>query len=167
MNDLTMISEVYLSLGSNLGDRAENVKSALEALDNIDEINVVASSSFYETEPVGVTEQPKFINAAAKVETSLGPRELLKKIKSTEAMLGRAKTFRWGPRIIDIDILLFGDLVMSEKGLEIPHREMKERTFVMVPLSEIGYGVVHPLTGKTIGEEASGLSDLESIKKWE
>ncbi|MBE9504934.1 MAG: 2-amino-4-hydroxy-6-hydroxymethyldihydropteridine diphosphokinase, partial [Proteobacteria bacterium] len=74
---------------------------------------------------------------------------------------------RWGPRVIDIDILLYDDLILSEKELKIPHPEMKERIFVMVPLSEIGYNVLHPLTGKTIGEMASGLSGLESIKKWE
>lgn len=162
-----MNHEVYLALGSNLGDRAENIRSALNVLNERADVDVLARSSLYETEPVGVTEQAKFINAATRIRTSLSPRALLKLVKSMEKALGRVKTVRWGPRIIDIDILLYDDLILSERSLKIPHPEMKERPFVMVPLSEIGHDVVHPLTGKTISEMVSGLSGLECIKKWE
>lgn len=160
-----MNDQIYLSLGSNLGDRIENVKNALQSLSSSDEIKVISSSSFYETEPMGVTDQPRYINAAAKIETSLTPRALLKEVKSLEKAMGRRETFRWGPRVIDIDILLFGDIVVSEKGLNIPHPAMEKRAFVMIPLSEIGSAARHPVTGRTIGEMASGLSSQGIIRK--
>ncbi|MBE9503395.1 MAG: 2-amino-4-hydroxy-6-hydroxymethyldihydropteridine diphosphokinase, partial [Proteobacteria bacterium] len=115
-----MNHEVYLALGSNMGDRIENVRSALDALNDRADINIIARSSFYETEPVGVTEQAEFINAAIRIKTSLSPRALLKLVKSIEKALGRVKTVRWGPRVIDIDILLYDDLILSEKELKIP-----------------------------------------------
>jgi len=124
-----------IGIGSNLGNPAANVREAFSRLSSAGE--VVARSSLYKTQPWGVTEQPVFLNAAALVETDLSPHILLTAIKRIEAEMGRTETFRWGPRLIDLDILTYGALRIKEPGLEIPHPHMLERTFVLVPLAEI------------------------------
>jgi len=128
--------KVFLSFGSNLGRRENNIQQALEELKN-NSIKVLKVSSNYETEPEGYTAQPKFINAAAEIATELKPQELLKIIKNIEKKLGRQKTFKWGPRLIDIDILTYGEQNIQEKELTIPHPLMKQRNFVLEPLKEI------------------------------
>lgn len=129
--------KAYLGLGSNLGDREDYLRRAIEALDGTPGIRVSRESSFVETEPVGITAQPKFLNAVIEIETGLEPRELLSVVKETEARLGRRQTFRWGPREIDIDILLYDEIQVDEPGLQIPHPRMHEREFVLGPLREI------------------------------
>ena len=141
----------YLGLGSNLGDRRANIERALELLGEEPTIKVIRVSSFYETEPVGYTDQPDFINAVACVETELPPRELLRAIMSVETKMGRVRTIRWGPRVIDIDILMYDDQQVDEEGLQIPHPRMMERKFVLEPLAEIAPDLVLP-GGKTAGE---------------
>ncbi len=133
-----MLNKVYLGLGSNLGNREKNIKTALKYLEDQPEINLIKKSSFYETEPWGNTKQNKFINAACLIETSLDPHDLLKKIKQIEyEYMGRQKTEKWGPRIIDIDILLYEDKIINDAQLTIPHPHINEREFVLAPLQEI------------------------------
>ena len=159
--------KVYLGLGSNLGDRISNLKRAVEGLEKTGEISLLSSSSYYETKPAGFEAQPKFINMAIKIETSLHPVKLLDTVKKIEKEIGRAESFRWGPRNIDIDILLYGDETVKEPELEIPHPRMEERAFVLVPLSEIGGDAKHPLTSETVEEMRAKLQDTNSIKKVE
>jgi 2-amino-4-hydroxy-6-hydroxymethyldihydropteridine diphosphokinase len=129
----------YVGLGSNLGDREATLREALRRLDAVDGIAVVAVSSFRETDPVGKVDQPRFVNAAAGLETSLTPRELLDRLLEAERALGRdrAKEERWGPRTLDLDLLLYGDVTIDEPGLEVPHPRLAERAFVLEPLLEL------------------------------
>jgi 2-amino-4-hydroxy-6-hydroxymethyldihydropteridine diphosphokinase len=126
----------YIGLGTNLGDRELNLRRALERLE---ELGPVRASSFRETDPVGVTDQPKFLNAAAELETDLRPRELLERLLEIERELGRdrATERRWGPRVIDLDLLLFGEEAIDEPGLTVPHPRLAERRFVLEPLREL------------------------------
>jgi 2-amino-4-hydroxy-6-hydroxymethyldihydropteridine diphosphokinase len=149
------LAVAYLGLGANLGDRAANMRNAVRMLGRLSEVTSV--SSLYETDPVG-PEQPRFYNAACKIETDLSPREVLALVKEIEREVGRSPGGeRWGPREIDIDILLFGDQVVDENGLAIPHPRMLERGFVMVPLAEIAADVRFPGREETIGELAANL----------
>jgi 2-amino-4-hydroxy-6-hydroxymethyldihydropteridine diphosphokinase len=149
----------FLGLGSNLGDRESNIRSALEALEKRGSARVVKVSAFRETAPVGYVDQPDFLNAVAKVETDLCPEDLLRAVLDVEQELGRVRTIRWGPRVIDIDILLYDELSVSIAGLTIPHPEMMRRAFVLEPLAEIEPELVLP-GGITAREAASaGLGD--------
>lgn len=129
----------YVGLGSNLGEREAILMQALEALGSTEGIKVVAVSSFQETDPVGVVDQPRFVNAAAVLETSLPPRELLGRLLEVERSLGRNRSVeeRWGPRTVDLDLLLYGDETIDEPGLEVPHPRLTERAFVLEPLLEL------------------------------
>lgn len=140
----------YLGLGSNLGNRRENLDSAVRRLDEQNEISVTNRSSLYETEPYGKTDQPDFINMCIEIETRISPLDLLENVLSIEHELGRVRTEVWGPRTIDIDILLYEDLELSLDDLSIPHSEMHKRAFVLDPLSEIAGGRMHPGLDKTI-----------------
>lgn len=136
----------YVGLGSNLGDREALLRAALVALESDPAIEVVAVSSFRETEPVGLLNQPRFVNAAAVVETELTPRELLERLLSIERGLGRVREGgpRFGPRTIDLDLLLYGDAVLAEPGLELPHPRLHERRFALEPLAELAPGLEIP-----------------------
>lgn len=140
----------YLGLGSNLGNRRENLDSAVRRLDEQNEISVTNRSSLYETEPYGKTDQPDFINMCIEIETRISPLDLLENVLSVEHELGRVRKEVWGPRAIDIDILLYEDLELSLDDLSIPHTEMHKRAFVLDPLSEIAGGQVHPGLNKSI-----------------
>jgi 2-amino-4-hydroxy-6-hydroxymethyldihydropteridine diphosphokinase len=139
----------YISLGSNLGDREENIKNAVTEINNLRKTTVLAVSVNYETDPVGYTEQGKFINAVIKIDTGLKPEELLTEFQTAERKLGRTETIKWGPRIIDIDILIYENLIIDTDNLRIPHPLMHERYFVMKPLSEIAPEEIHPILNKT------------------
>ena len=130
-------TRAYLGLGGNLGDPAAAMASALRALDADPGISVAAVSSLYRTPPWGVTDQPDFLNAVAAVDTRLPARPLLGRCLDVERALKRVRGIRWGPRIIDIDILLYGNRMIVEDGLQVPHPRMTDRAFVMVPLAEI------------------------------
>ncbi len=145
-----MLRQVFLGLGSNLGDRAEYLCKARAAL--APEVNLLRSSSIYETPPWGYLEQSSFLNQVVEVETSQEPEELLAKLKGIENQLGRVKNFRYGPRCIDLDILFYGSLVFQSADLTIPHPALAERTFVLVPLNEIAADFVHPLLKLTVAE---------------
>ncbi len=135
----------YLGLGSNLGDRKANINTALAELVRSGRVRLRRVSSIYETKPVGIEDQPDFLNAAAEIETELAPKDLLATIREVERRVGRKKTLKWGPRVIDIDILLYGDERRVEENLEIPHPEMHKRAFVLTPLAEIAPSVKHPI----------------------
>jgi 2-amino-4-hydroxy-6-hydroxymethyldihydropteridine diphosphokinase len=145
------MSIVYISIGSNLGNREENCEKAIALLIKRG-IKVIKRSSLCETEPWGVKEQPEFINVAVEVETHLRPEELLKNLKEIEIDIGRRESKLWGPRIIDIDILFYDDLVIKTPELEIPHPGINNRGFVLEPLSEIAPDKIHPVLKKSIKE---------------
>ncbi len=137
----------YLGLGSNVGDREGNLKAALQELRDRG-IAITACSSIIETDPVGGPRQGRFLNAVAKAETSLSPEQLLERIKDVELALGRVRTVRNGPRTIDIDILIFNDIVLNSPSLQIPHPRMRRRDFVMAPLAEIEPDLVRKILDK-------------------
>jgi len=156
------MATAYLSLGSNLGHREANLASALKMLGR--EARTLKVSSLYETEPVGYKAQPWFLNCACSVETDLSPQALLKLAKTIEKGLGRKPALRFGPRLIDIDILFYDDLILDSPDLVIPHPRLAERAFVLVPLKEIAPHLVHPLLGVTIEELFEGAEDLERVR---
>src|SRR5579872_3463520 len=138
---------IYLALGSNLGDRRGNLAAAMQRLREI--MQIVTVSSVYDTEPVGYTEQPRFLNMVLRGQTTLPPQELLRAVKQIEKALGRQATFRNGPRPIDIDIIFYDDLHIEQDDLTIPHPRMAERAFVLVPLAEIAPERIEPVSGKS------------------
>ena len=150
------MSVAYLALGSNLGNRVQNLREALAAFPPL--INVVSISPVYETEPQYVKDQLYFYNAAIKVHTELRPRELLLHLKHIEEKIGRTPTVPNGPRLIDLDILLYDDVVMSSPTLTIPHPRMHERAFVLSPLADIAPNVLHPVLRKEVRELLGALT---------
>lgn len=152
---------VYIALGANLGQREKNIAAALNALQHTKGVSVEAVSSLYETDAVGgPPDQPRFINAAAKLTTELAPERLLSVLQQIELSLGRRRGEHWGPREIDLDILLYDNLVISEDGLTIPHPLMHERRFVMEPLAEIGPNAKHPALGLSAQEILNSIGTL-------
>jgi 2-amino-4-hydroxy-6-hydroxymethyldihydropteridine diphosphokinase len=141
---------IYLALGSNLGNRLENLKEAISSLSP--QMTVKAKSHVYETLPWGFEDQPKFLNQALKAQTYLQPEPLLKHIKRLEIALGRKPSFQNGPRLIDIDILFYDDLVLNTPSLTIPHPRLHERGFVLLPLMDIAPDLTHPVTKKSVRE---------------
>jgi 2-amino-4-hydroxy-6-hydroxymethyldihydropteridine diphosphokinase len=149
-----------IGLGTNLGRRLGNIRSAVAALSQAPGIELSGLSPLYETEPVGLTGQPKFLNAAALIGTTLGPQELLACLQGIEAGMGRKRGVKWGPRIIDLDILFYDQLVLHRPELEIPHPEAAKRAFVLVPVLDLCPEMVDPSSGKPLREILSGL-DLQ------
>ena len=156
---------VYLSLGSNLGDRAANLNAAIEHLGELG--RVVAVSSFYETEPVGYTDQPWFLNCAVKLDSEKMPRQLMGRILDIEREMGRNRKRERskGPRKIDIDILLFGNSIVDTQSLTIPHPALHERRFVLEPLAEIAPEVRHPVLRRKVRELRDALPAGQAVKK--
>ena len=145
---------VFIGLGSNLGDRGGFLNQAAARLRQLDGVSVVWFSPVYESEPVGNEPQPLFLNAVGELETALLPVDLLARLKAIEQDLGRKPGERWGPREIDLDILLYDGLVYDRDGITVPHPRLEERRFVLVPFRDIAPDVVHPISGMTIEELA-------------
>jgi 2-amino-4-hydroxy-6-hydroxymethyldihydropteridine diphosphokinase len=155
---------VYLSLGTNLGNRAANLKQAVSSLSP--QMRVMKKSSIYETPPWGYTEQDPFLNQAVMVTTILEPEPLLKHIKRLEVAMGRKASFRYGPRLIDIDILFYDDLILETPTVVIPHPYVHERGFVLIPLMDIAPDLMHPVMKRNIREMVAFCDDLSGIKKF-
>ncbi|MCC8159249.1 MAG: 2-amino-4-hydroxy-6-hydroxymethyldihydropteridine diphosphokinase [Phascolarctobacterium sp.] len=152
------MSVAYIALGSNLGDKAANLGQAVKLL-QAKGLQIRAISSFFQTEPYGVTDQPEFINAAACVETSLPPEALLKLLLETELEMGRVRLRHWGERNIDLDLLLYDDLIYHSDKLTLPHPDMQNRLFVLQPLAEIAAEKIHPVYKKSIQTLLKSLTD--------
>lgn len=155
--------QVYLGLGSNLGDRQANLARALKLLG--ERLHIELVSSLYETEPVDYTEQPLFLNAICRAQTELGPMQLLSLVKGIEASLGRVPSFPNAPRPIDIDIIFYGDRVMETPDLTIPHPRLEERAFVLIPLLEVAPDLRHPVSDMHIRDLAARVGGREGVKK--
>lgn len=156
-------TRLFISLGSNVGDRDANLRSAIDRLRALGELVLV--SSFYETEPVEFTAQPWFLNCVVKLNTEKMPKQLLAGILDVEQQMGRRRTQKKGPRTIDIDLLLFGNSIIETKGLTVPHPAMHERRFVLEPLVEIASDVRHPVFKRTIRELRDALPTGQAVRK--
>jgi len=150
---------IFLLLGSNINPLI-NIKKAISEIEALEGVSIIAKSSLYETEPVGYKPQPWFINCCLEVSTLLSPRELLCQTQGIEEKMGRKKGIRWGPRLIDIDILIFGEKIIKEEGLIIPHPQLHQRLFALIPLSEIAPDILHPILKVGIKELISSLPPL-------
>ena len=156
------MTTVYLALGSNLGDRRANLEAAVARLGPA--VTVTARSAVYETAPMYVTDQPAFLNMALRAETDLAPEALLAHLKGIEAVLGRRSGGeRFGPREVDLDILLYGDAVLANAALEVPHPRMAERAFVLRPLADVAADVRHPVLGRTIADLLAEAPGAETV----
>ena len=153
----------YLGFGTNLGDRKKNLAQAVNNLNDRPDLAVLRTSGIYETKPWGLTGQPKFLNMVAEIATSISPGELLERVKKLELYMGRESGPRFGPRLIDIDILLFEDQVVDEPDLTIPHASLHLRAFVLVPLAELAPELVHPVMGVNIDHLAENVDGLEGV----
>ena len=157
---------VYLSLGSNLGDREKNLRTAIAALADA-KARVIRVSSFYETEPVDLREQPWFLNCAVQAETELPPLELLRALRAIESQMGSKKLVPKGPRLIDLDILLYGDEIIDTPELQVPHPRMLMRRFVLMPLAEIAPNFKHGSWKGTVSRLLKNLPDPSVVRKFE
>jgi 2-amino-4-hydroxy-6-hydroxymethyldihydropteridine diphosphokinase len=159
------VYRVFLGLGSNVGERHRFLNAAAHELKRLDRTKAIWSSSVYETEPFGKHDQPKFLNAVVELETELAPPELLHHVKALEQRVGRTPSERWGPREIDVDILLYDGVVHDDENLKVPHAELEKRRFFLVPFREIAPEVVHPISGMTIEEMANACRDTGKVLK--
>ncbi|HTL99999.1 MAG TPA: 2-amino-4-hydroxy-6-hydroxymethyldihydropteridine diphosphokinase [Candidatus Omnitrophota bacterium] len=160
-----MMRRVYVGIGSNLGDREFLIRKAVESLRQLPQTNVSGVSSLYDTEPVGETEQPPFLNAVAWIETELLPRELLWQMLLIEKRMGRVRSKRWGPRSIDLDLLFYDDELIDEPDLQVPHPEAHRRAFVLYPLLELDPNFRHPVTGETVRRMIQKLPPNPPVRK--
>ena len=157
--------KTYIGIGSNIGDKTANCKKAIELLNKHSQAKVTKISDFYETEPVGYKEQEWFVNCAVEIETDLNPQELLLLCHTIESELGREKKIKYGPRIINLDILLYNNDIIDTAELKIPHPEMHKRRFVLKPLSDIAPDAVHTVLKKTIVALLESLTEKAAINK--
>ena len=155
----------YIGCGSNIGDRLSHIQKALHTLSETEGITLQKISSVYKTDPVGYEAQAQFLNGVAAIQTSLSPLALLHTVKHIETAIGRKHRIRWGPREIDLDILIYGDLCIQTENLVIPHPEMHLRGFVLVPLAEIAPDLIHPVFQETIQTLRNRLDDDKSVSE--
>ncbi|WP_344913079.1 2-amino-4-hydroxy-6-hydroxymethyldihydropteridine diphosphokinase [Amphibacillus indicireducens] len=163
-----MMNKVYIALGSNIAPRVDYLNQAIEAIGQVEQMSVVKQSSIYETEPVGYQDQAKFLNQVIEVETTYSPMEVLLASQSIENKLGRKREVRWGPRTIDLDILLYNHENIMTNQLIVPHPRMDSRAFVLVPLVELNPELVIPTTNQTVSEQLSLIANHEKrgVVKW-
>jgi 2-amino-4-hydroxy-6-hydroxymethyldihydropteridine diphosphokinase len=161
------MTTVYIGLGSNVGDRIEHLRYALSHLQNKKGLKILRTSALYQTAPLGYEDQEWFVNAVVEGETSLAPLQLLELLQSIETKMGRDTPFRWGPRNIDLDLLIFGKRIVDEPDLTVPHPLADQRRFVMEPLAELAPEGMHPTRHKTFQEILEELGAAQEIKKME
>lgn len=163
-----MMNKAYIALGSNIPPRFNYLKQAIEAIHELDQVSVINQSAIYETEPVGYKDQNKFLNQVIEVNTRKTALELLELCQSIENRLGRKRSVRWGPRTIDLDILLYEQEIIEMDQLVIPHPRMTERAFVLIPLMELAPNLTLPIINKTVSEQLDSLSNDEKrgVVKW-
>ena len=159
---LSLISG-YLGFGSNLGNRKKNLAQAANTLYDRPDFNIIRTSRIYETKPWGLTDQPNFLNMVAEIATSVSPRELLERVKRLEQDMGREEGPRFGPRLIDVDILLLEDLVVDEPDLQVPHASLHLRACVWGPLTALAPDSIHPVRGETIAQLKSQVDGLDGV----
>jgi 2-amino-4-hydroxy-6-hydroxymethyldihydropteridine diphosphokinase len=157
--------KAYVGLGSNLGEREAQIRMALDDLARLPATRLTRASSLYDSEPVGDVDQPNFLNAVAELESQLTARQMLWNLLLIERRLGRVRTQRWGPRSIDLDLLLYGDLVVDEPDLQVPHPELTRRSFVLVPLVELDPLLTHPVTGETLLNHLAWIKSRPPVKR--
>lgn len=155
---------IFVGLGANLGDREQTIRTAIAQLERLPDTAVRRVSSLFDTDPVGPIEQPSFLNAVVELSSELSPRELLWHLLLIERRLGRVREGRWGPRVIDLDLLLYGAEVIDEDDLTVPHPELVGRAFVLVPLAELEPRLVHPVEARTIRELLHDLGDPDTVR---
>jgi len=155
----------YIGIGSNLGNKLHQCEKAISEILKIDRHKLLARSSFFKTQPIGYTPQDWFVNGVVKIETDLEAPELLWELKRIESHLGRTETFRWGPRMIDLDILFFDDIEIQTEELQIPHPRVQQRQFVLIPLAEIDRNLIHPVLKKTIQELLNDSKEDQGVEK--
>ena len=159
-------TDAYIALGSNLGERELNLLRAVAEIGKIPSCRITGLSQFYETSPVGVTDQPLFLNAVLRAATGLLPHDLLGRLQHIEnVVFARSRTLRWGPRTIDLDLLLYGSEIISDDALIVPHPRMTERLFVLRPLCDIAPDLVHPVSGLRLSELLAKLRSDETVVK--
>jgi len=159
------MKRVYVGIGSNLGDREVNIRQAVDQLAELPQTRLVRLSSLYDSDPVGLLDQPPFLNAVAMLESDLVPRQLLWNLNLIEHRLGRERSLHWGPRTIDLDILFYSNLVLDEPDLVIPHPEVENRAFVLIPLNEIDPFLPHPRTGLVVSEMLKRLKSYPAVRR--
>jgi len=160
------LQEVAIALGSNLGESRGTLDEALEALDRNEGVRVIRRSSWYRSDPIGPV-QPDYVNGCALLEVALAPEALLDVLQATENLFGRVRAERWGPRTLDLDLILYGQQRITTERLEVPHPRMAERAFVLLPLAEIAAEWVDPVSGRPVGELAAALSDHGGVERLE
>lgn len=161
-----MTERIFLGLGSNLGDRRAYLERALSCLARTPGVQEVARASLYQTEPLGFTRQPRFLNTVVELSSRLGPRALLQRCQEIETRMGRVRGRRWGPRRIDLDLLFYGTRIIAEADLQLPHPRLIQRRFVLVPLVELAPQFRHPLAQKTIQELLDILADDKGVMSY-
>jgi len=161
------VQKILISIGSNMGERTDNCRGAIDALVALDGLSVLKESSFYETMPWGKINQQDFINCAVLVESDIAPLNLLEKLKEIEFNIGSNHEERWGPRLIDLDLVIYADVVMESEILTLPHKFAHERAFVMIPAAEIAPEMIHPLLGKSVRQLAEGLAGEGQVRRIE
>lgn len=159
------VFKVYLGLGSNVGDRLKFIESAIDRISSIEGVELTKKASVYETEPWGVKDQGFFLNTAVEIETTLTPEELHSELKNIEKTLGRKHREKWMSREIDIDLLFYGDTVLNNENLKIPHNSIEDRRFVLVPLAELDPGFIHPVLKKSMAKLLSETTDNLEVSK--
>lgn len=160
-----MDESVFIGLGSNMGDKAGYIRKALDMLDEHPQVEVAAVAPLYLTAPVGYVDQDWFLNTVAEIKTTLEPGELLAALQDIETRLGRKRTIRWGPRVVDLDLLLYGREEIARPALTLPHPRMQERAFVMVPLADLAPDLILPGGGR-VGDIAAALSREQQLTRW-